>query len=163
MKRLKLSFGGIGSSASASGARRIIVSARVSIVSTSPRAWRMGLPIWRVMSSATASFIARNAATNSVQAAMRTASGVSRHACWAARIFTRIESSSASEVGSIVRSTSSVAGLMRVQLEVVDMFYQLSWYRARRSAWVQGRIFVLWQESSNALPDSATRLSSGTL
>ena len=40
--------------------------------------------------------------------------------------------------------------------------FQLSSYSAKRSACVQGRMFVLWQESSKALTDRLSRLSRGT-
>ncbi len=63
MKRVKPSFGGSGSSARACSAIRHMVSARSIIPLISFRACWSGFPIWRVMSSATWSAIARKAGT----------------------------------------------------------------------------------------------------
>ena len=63
MKRSNPALGGRGSSASAPSASRHMVSARSIMVAISFRACWRGLPIWRVMSSATWSAMARNAGT----------------------------------------------------------------------------------------------------
>jgi hypothetical protein len=63
----------------------------------------MGLPICRVISSATFSFMERKASRKGRQISTRRSTGTSRQACWARRMRCRIEASSDSGVGSIVR------------------------------------------------------------
>ncbi len=64
-----------------------------------------------------------------------------------------MDASSASDVGSMVRYSSPVAGFTRCIRRCFNHAFQLSSYSASRSACVHGRILVLWQESSKALTD----------
>src|SRR3990172_8866561 len=115
MKRRNPAFSGKASSARAAGARRHIVSARSIIVLISFRdCWR-GLPIWRVMSRATASAICRNAGTIWATTLTRSPTATLRHARWAARARSMMRASSRASVKATVRNGSSVAGLTSVQ------------------------------------------------
>ena len=75
-------------------ASRHMVSARSIMVATSLLACWRGLPIWRVMSSATWSAVARNAGTIWLTSRTRSATGVRRQSRWAARARAAVASSS---------------------------------------------------------------------
>ena len=117
MNRRKPSFGGRRSSASAAAAS-CIVSARSSIVFTSLRACPIGFPVCRVMSKATVSLMDRNESMTSWQILTRSATGTSRQSRCAAHILSRIDSSSASVVGSTPRKILSVAGFTSCHVEL---------------------------------------------
>ena len=94
MNRSNPALGGSGSSARAVSASRHMVSARSIIVAISFLACCRGLPIWRVMSSATWSAMARKAGTIWPTRRTRSATGVRRQSRWTARARAPMVSSS---------------------------------------------------------------------